>query len=92
MWVWLLVSIIYNATSVSSNASSKNDNPCVMIISFIISLGLLGWGSYEMWGVACADNLSNYLVYKMTFSTLIINYSLLGAIIILGVTICLKKK
>ena len=92
MWVWLLVSIIYNATSVSSNASSKNDNPCVMIISFIISLGLLGWGSYEMWGVSCANNLSKYLVYQMTFSTLIISYSLIGSFIIGGVIVYFKKK
>ena len=97
MWVWLLVMVINNATSgsanSSSNSSSKDDkNPCVALCSFIISLGLIGWGSYEMWGVSCADDLSNYLVYKMSFATLIITYSLLGAFMIGGVIVCFKKK
>lgn len=92
MWVWLLVVVINHITSGSTNSSSKEKNPCVAVCSFIIFIGLLGWGTYEMWGVSCADDLSNYLIYKMSFATLIITYSLLGAFMIGGVIVCFKKK
>lgn len=92
MWIWLLVMIINNAASGSANSSSKEGDLCVALCSLIISLGLIGWGSYEMWGVSCANNLSKYLVYQMTFSTLIISYSLIGSFIIGGVIVYFKKK
>ena len=92
MWIWLLVMIINNVASGSASSSSNKDNLCTAVCSFIISLGLIGWGSYEMWGVSCADDLSNYLVYKMTFATLIICYSLLGAFMIGGMIVYFKKK
>jgi len=80
LWVWLLVTIIYNALhgAQSSKTKDKKTHCCTLLGA----LGILSWGTYEMWGRSCTSALESYLLYKMSFAMLIFGWVVYGGVII----------
>ncbi len=76
LWIYLLISLIVgiitnrkNAANNSSNEESKNTFSIL-----IIPIGILCWGSYELWGVECVNEIKSNSIYTMSEISVIVGW------------------
>ena len=80
LWYFLLILLILNLSSSKSLVSkaSKESNGCGSVIAFLIYMGYISWGTYELFGISCVDQLHDTLLWKMSLISVIINWSIMG--------------
>ena len=86
LWIYLIVWLISGLGSIRRTLKSqidKDPNPFLIIWGIMVTLGLLVWGAYELWGVDCADEINSNLIYTMTEINVITGFVLLGIMLII---------
>lgn len=86
IWIFVLVSLIINLGNFINCVSTDNDkqiNICKNVFGTLISIGIIGWGGYEIWGNRCnIDNLGDKLLFKMAITTVILDMVLVSIVLI----------
>ena len=68
LWAFLLVYLLIGTVTnqlIAKDASSEERSYIKIISKIIINLCVLCWGSYELWGVDCVNEIKSNLIYKM---------------------------
>jgi hypothetical protein len=81
LWVYLLVILILNYANHTQNITQmteNNPNLCTLICGLMIQIGFIAWGSYELWGVDCVDQIKSNLIYTMVFINVFVSYVVTG--------------
>lgn len=93
IWTWLLVMTIVKGLMVIGNfrhrEGEKNKTVIVIstLISVLISIGLISWGSIWVFSKCALENLRGTQVWYMSFIHLTVQYVILGLLIVAGIVI-----
>ena len=95
IWAWLLVMTIGKGIMVVGNCRHRNGqkNKTVIVlsalVSVLISIGLVAWGSIWVFSTCSLEHLRNTKVWYMSFIHLIIQYIILGVLLVSGIIIAI---
>ncbi len=86
LWRYVLTMIVIICIQIKTQTkhSEENDkkiNFCYILFTLLQCLIFGSWGTYEIWGRNCTNELSKYLIYKMAY--IIVYFQWLNAIILL---------
>jgi len=85
LWIYLLIILLlgtYNQGRSINNLKTKDSNKCMIVNTMLAQIGLLCWGSYELWGVDCVNEVSSNLIYTMVLINVVASWVLMGIMII----------
>jgi hypothetical protein len=96
LWYFLLVLLIMNLSSGKSavkrfSDDSDSSNGCAALISLFIHIGYISWGTYEVFGVSCIDQLHDTLLWKASFASVVATWSVLGVAVLIMITLFLAS-
>ena len=95
IWVWLLVMTIGKGIMVIGNCrhrdGQKNKTVIVLsaLVSVLISISLVAWGSIWVFSACSLEQLRHTQVWYMSFIHLIVQYIILGILIVSGIIIAI---
>ena len=103
LWRYVLTMAILTWVQIGSAKPSKNDADgdlcgklCGILFSYLLAIGMASWGSYELWGRSCSDDLQQYTLYPCAYSMVVYQWIIVGLITIAGlclaVTGCLSTE
>jgi hypothetical protein len=80
LWYYLLISLLILLITIINYKIKQNSNNYFYNIIFyvIISLGMIIWGTYELFYIDCINKLSDTILYKVSFTYWIYNISFCG--------------
>lgn len=101
LWYYVLVSLILTCIGSLFSQNNKDDkdnkdinnnkinnNNVVIINNFILSVAIFVWGSIELWGTECVDNINHTLLYKMAMVHWIIGVIVIGCCVLVCLFSC----
>ena len=103
LWRYVLTMAILTWVQIGSAKPSKNDADgdlcgklCGILFSYLLAIGMASWGSYELWGRSCSDELKEYTLYPCAYSMVVYQWIIVGLITVAGlcltVTGCLSRE
>jgi len=99
LWRYVLTVCIMIVTSFklvnsSKDSTDKGDHAlgicCVLSLTFIVFSGLASWGSYELWGRDCSDDLRDYKIYTMGYIAVVYQWSIAGICFLMLCGLCFR--
>ena len=80
LWYYLLVSLLlFLLTLINYKINNKKENYFNNIILYLIlSVGMIIWGTYELYYINCANKLKHTTLYKASVTHWLYNISFLG--------------
>jgi hypothetical protein len=78
LWIYLLIFLIINIINIinyiKNNNNSSNEESKNNFLIKIIILGIICWGSYELWGVECVNEIKSNSIYTMSEISVIVGW------------------
>ena len=90
LWRYVLTMIILLLIQSGSSLQIKNDDDSSnsfsllfsLIFTYILSIIMVSWGSYELWGRDCSASLTKYTLYVCAYNVVILQFFILAVITI----------
>jgi hypothetical protein len=94
LWIYLLISLIIgifiNRKNTANNSSNEESKNTFSIL--IIPIGILCWGSYELWGVECVNEIKSNSIYTMSEISVIVGWVAIAIRTIVScIGLCISK-
>ena len=91
LWRYVLTMAIMTWIQVvSSKPKSDSDNSveaafCGLICTMLLAIGMASWGSYELWGRECSEDLKHYTLYTCSYTMVVYQWVIVGLIMICSI-------
>ena len=91
LWRYVLTMAIMTWIQVaSSKPKSDSDNSvteafCGLICTMLLAIGMASWGSYELWGRECSEDLKHYTLYTCAYTMVVYQWVIVGLIMICSI-------
>ena len=88
LWRYVLTMAIMTWIQVaSSKPKSDSDNSvteafCGLICTMLLAIGMASWGSYELWGRECSEDLKHYTLYTCAYTMVVYQWVIVGLIML----------
>ena len=94
LWEYLAVILIMglnNNRSIVKQSGSEDRSWLVILFTFLVQFGLLCWGSYELWGVDCVDDIDSNLIYTMAYINVVAGWVIFALFALIATVIFSKS-
>ena len=88
LWRYVLTMAIITWIQVgSAKPKSDSDNGlmaacCGLGCTMLLAIGMASWGSYELWGRECSEDLKQYTLYTCAYTMVVYQWVIVGLVMI----------
>jgi hypothetical protein len=87
LWIYslillLLILKIKNILNIFTKDDYIKNNYIIITLDILLNIGIIIWGVYEFYIINCTKNLSDTMLYKITYICWLINIILLGTVLL----------
>lgn len=98
LWRYVLTMAILTWVQVGSAKPSQSDGDgdlcaklCGIVFTYLLAIGMASWGSYELWGRSCSDDLKEYTIYTCAYSMVVYQWIIVGLLTIGALTLSIMS-
>tara|TARA_Y100000389_G_scaffold205125_1_gene263616 strand:- start:17343 stop:17861 length:519 start_codon:yes stop_codon:yes gene_type:complete len=98
LWRYVVTMIVIIFIQIKSHTNHNNEktetenkiNLCYILFSWLQCVAFGSWGTYEIWGRNCTNELSKYLIYKMAYIIVYFEWVYASIILICTIVMCIS--
>ena len=98
LWRYVLTMAILTWVQVGTAKPAKSDADgdlcgklCGIVFVYLLAIGMASWGSYELWGRSCSDDLKEYTIYTCAYSMVVYQWIIVGLLTIGALTLSIMS-
>ena len=96
LWRYVLTMAIMTWIQIGSAKSNKSDSDnnavaacCGLGCAIVLVIAMACWGSYELWGRECSEDLKQYTLYTCAYTMVVYQWVIVGLFMIFGISLTL---